>query len=639
MTNDDKHKQLADDALKKYDKESNALEHKGLMAKFVSALAIAFSVFQLYTAIFGVLDAQLQRAVHLGFGLALVYLLYPTRRAWLEDGVHPIDLVLAFLGAAAPAYLIIEYNELVLRAGTVTETDFLVGLLGVLLVIEATRRIVGLPMVCVVLIFLGYAFLGPEMPGVLAHRGLTPQQLVGHLFFTTEGIFGIPLGVSSTFIFLFILFGAYLESTGLGKFFIDLANALAGWASGGPAKVAVLSSGLMGTVSGSSVANVAGTGSFTIPMMKKLGYDKEFAGAVEAAASTGGQLMPPVMGAAAFLMAEFVGVPYIEIVKAAIIPAILYFTGVWLGVHFEAKRKGLKGIPKEELPRAWDIFRERGHLALPLVVIIYLLVSGYTPMRAALFAIVLSILASCLRASTRMKPIDVINGLEAGAKGVLGVLVACASAGIIIGVVTKTGVGLKLASALLSFAGGLMLPTMFFTMITALLLGMGVPTTANYVITSTIAAPALMQMGIPVLAAHMFVFYFGIIADVTPPVALAAYAGAAISGGNALKTGVNASKLAIAAFIIPYIFVLSPVILMINATPMGLVQTLITAMIGMIALSSSLIGHLVTDMNIVERIVLFVGGLLMIIPGAATDLGGLAVFAIVIFLQKRRQKQ
>ena len=638
MTTDNHHQQLADDALKKYDKESNAFEHTGFMAKFVSALAICFSVFQLYTAVFGVLDAQLQRAVHLGFGLALVFLLYPTFSRAKEKGLHILDYVLAFLGAAAPAYLVIEYKELVLRAGTVTDTDFFVGLVGVLLVIEATRRVVGIPMVCVVLLFLTYAFLGPDMPSMLAHRGLTPQQLVGHLFYTTEGIFGIPLGVSSTFIFLFILFGAYLESTGLGKFFIDLANAIAGWASGGPAKVAVLSSGLMGTVSGSSVANVAGTGSFTIPMMKKLGYDKEFAGAVEAAASTGGQLMPPVMGAAAFLMAEFVGVPYVEIVKAAVIPAALYFTGVWLGVHFEAKRKNLKGMPREELPKAWDIFRERGHLALPLVVIVYLLVSGYTPMRAALFAIVLSILASSLRKSTRMRPIDVVIGLEKGAKAVLGVLVACASAGIIIGVVTKTGVGLKLASALLSFAGGMMLPTMFFTMITALLLGMGVPTTANYVITSTIASPALVQMGIPVLAAHMFVFYFGIIADVTPPVALAAYAGAAISGGNALKTGVNASKLAIAAFIIPYIFVLSPVILMIDATPLALATTLVTAMIGMIALSSSLIGHLVTDMNLVERIVLFAGGLLMIIPGMVTDLGGFAVFALSILVQERRQK-
>ena len=547
---DDKNKQ-AEEVLKKYDKESNTQEYNGIIAKFITALAISFSIFQLYTAIFGVLDAQLQRAVHLGFGLALVYLLYPTRKKWSKNGLHPIDAILAILGAAAPAYILIEYNELILRSGLVTDLDFAVGLIGVILVIEATRRVVGLPMLFVVLLFLIYAFAGPYMPGLLAHRGVTPQQLISHLFYTTEGIFGIPLGVSSTFIFLFILFGAYLESTGLGKFFIDLANAIAGWASGGPAKVAVLSSGLMGTVSGSSVANVAGTGSFTIPMMKKLGYDKEFAGAVEAAASTGGQLMPPVMGAAAFLMAEFVGIHYIDIVKAAVIPAILYFAGVWLGVHFEAKRKKLKGIPRNELPKVWDLFRERGHLAIPLIVIVYLLVSGYTPMRAALFAIILSIVASFLRKSTRMKPIEIIKGLEKGAKGVLGVLIACASAGIIIGVVTKTGAGLKLASALLSFAGGMMLPTMFFTMITALLWGMGVPTTANYVITSTIAAPALVQMNIPVLAAHMFVFYFGIIADVTPPVALAAYAGAAISGGNALKTGVNASKLAIAAFIIP----------------------------------------------------------------------------------------
>jgi TRAP transporter 4TM/12TM fusion protein len=285
---------------------------------------------------------------------------------------------------------------LVLRAGLVSNTDLVVGAIGILLVIEAARRVVGLPMVCVVLVFLAYAFAGPYMPGVLAHRGLTVGQLVGHLYYTTEGIFGIPLGVSSTFIFLFILFGAYLESTGLGKFFIDLANSIAGWASGGPAKVAVLSSGLMGTVSGSSVANVVGTGSLTIPMMKKLGYHKNFAGAVEAAASTGGQLMPPVMGAAAFLMAEFVGVPYIDIVKAAVVPALLYFAGVWLGVHFEAKRGKLKGIPREQLPHFFTLLKERGHLALPLIIIVYLLVSGYTPMRAALVAIVLAILCSAL---------------------------------------------------------------------------------------------------------------------------------------------------------------------------------------------------------------------------------------------------
>ena len=632
-------KELAEEVLKKYDSDADTMQYTGLMAKFVSALAITFSIFQLYTATFGVLDAQLQRAVHLGFGLALVYLLYPSRKRWSRTKVHPLDVVLAILGAASPAYIVLEYQQLVLRSGTVTTPDLAVGLIGILLVVEATRRVVGIPMVTVVLCFIAYAFAGPYMPGVLAHRGLTLNQLVGHLYFTTEGIFGIPLGVSSTFIFLFILFGAYLESTGLGKFFIDLANSIAGWASGGPAKVAVLSSGLMGTVSGSSVANVVGTGSLTIPMMKKLGYHKNFAGAVEAAASTGGQLMPPVMGAAAFLMAEFVGVPYIDIVKAAVVPALLYFTGVWLGVHFEAKRSNLKGLPREQLPKMSRLLVERGHLAIPLVVIVYLLVTGYTPMRAALVAIVLSIICSALRKSTRMKPIEIVRGLDKGARNVLSVLVACASAGIVIGVVTKTGVGLKLASGLLTLSGGMLLPTMFFTMITAIVLGMGVPTTANYVITSTIAAPAIIQMGVPVLAAHMFVFYFGIIADVTPPVALAAFAGAGIAGGNALRTGVNAAKLAIAAFIIPYMFVLSPVILMIDATIPGLIVTTVTAIIGMIALSSALIGYLADNCRIYERILLIAGGLLLIDPGTVTDLTGIAIFAIILFFQIERKKK
>ena len=629
----------ADAVLKKYDRESNTVHYTGLPQKIIAAIAITFSIFQLYTATFGILDAQLQRAVHLGFGLALAYLLYPCRRAWTRDHFfHPIDVAFAILGAAAPAYIVIQYRELVTRAGSATTTDIVVGGIGILLVIEAARRVVGLPMVTVVLFFLAYAFLGPYMPGVLAHRGLSLEQLISHLYYTTEGIFGTPLGVSSTFIFLFILFGAYLESTGLGKFFIDLANAVAGWASGGPAKVAVLSSGLMGTVSGSSVANVVGTGSLTIPMMKKLGYNANFAGAVEAAASTGGQLMPPVMGAAAFLMAEFVGVSYIEVVRAAAIPALLYFTGVWLGVHFEAKRKQLKGIPRHELPNPLTLLKERGHLAIPLVVIVYLLVSGYTPMRAALVAIVLSIACAMLRKSTRMKPIEIVYGLERGAKAVLGVLIACAAAGIIIGVVTKTGVGLRLASGLIEMAGGMLLPAMFFTMITAIVLGMGVPTTANYVITSTIAAPALVQMGVPILAAHMFVFYFGIIADVTPPVALAAYAGAGISGGNALKTGVHASKLAVAAFIIPYIFVLSPVILMVDATPLALILATLSALAGMIAVSSALCGFLADHCRLYERALLVGAGLLMIKPGGTTDLIGCAIFAAILAMQYQRMK-
>lgn len=629
----------AEAVLRKYDSESNTRVLTGFMAKLVTAIAITFSLFQLYTSIFGVLDAHLQRAVHLSFGMALIFLMYPSRQSWSRSSVHPFDILLSIVGAAMPMYVVVYYGELVLRAGQITQADMVVGALGIVMVIEAARRVVGWPIVIVSLTFMAYGFAGPYMPDILAHRGLDIGDMVSHLYFTTEGIFGIPLGVSSTFIFLFILFGAYLEATGLGKFFIDIANAIAGWAAGGPAKVAVLSSGLMGTVSGSSVANVVGTGSFTIPMMKKMGYSKEFAGAVEAAASTGGQLMPPIMGAAAFLMAEFIGVPYFDVVKAAAIPAVLYYTGVWIGVHLEAKKNGLKGIPRNELPKFSELFVERGHLALPLAGIIYLLVAGYSPTRAALAAIVLAIFASFLRKSTRMKPMEIVEGLEKGAKGVLGVMIACASAGIIIGVVTKTGVGLKLAGALIDLAGGQLLPAMFFTMITSLILGMGVPTTANYVITSTIAAPALIQMGVPLMAAHLFVFYFGIIADVTPPVALAAYAGAGISGGNPMKTGVNASKLAVAAFVIPYIFVLSPALLMINTTPMELFWALVTSFIGMVGLGAAMIGYFLAPANPLMRLVFFVGGLMLIDPGLYTDIIGFGMLGAATMFQMMKRKR
>ena len=606
----------------------------GLWGYIINGICILFAAFQLYTATFGILDAHLQRAIHLTFGFLLIFLLYPTRQSWSKTKMNPIDVLFALAGACSAMYIVYNYNELVLRAGMNTETDFIVALIGTVLVFEAARRVVGWPMIIVALVFLLYAFFGPYVPGIMAHRGVGLEEMFDHLFFTTEGIFGTPMGVSSTFIYLFILFGAYLKATGLGKFFIDLANAIAGWAAGGPAKVAVLSSGLMGTVSGSSVGNVAGTGSFTIPMMKKLGYRPAFAGAVEAAASTGGQLMPPVMGAAAFLMAEFVGVPYFDVVKAAVIPAMLYYIGVWLGVHYEAKKFGLKGTPRDQLPKFKDLFLEKGHLAIPLIVIIYLLVSGYTPMRAALAAIALSIICACLRKSTRISFKQVIQGLIDGSKGVLGVLIACATAGIIIGVVTKTGVGLKVATALLDLAGGKLLPAMFFTMITSLILGMGVPTTANYVITSTIAAPALIQMQVPVLAAHMFAFYFGIVADVTPPVALAAYAGAGIAGANPMRCGVIAAKLAIAAFIVPYIFVLAPELLMINATAFTITYSALTAIIGMWGVSMAMIGFCQNLLNLPQRLAFLVGGVCMIIPGTLTDGIGIALIIVTFFWQK-----
>lgn len=638
MSSEEMREMTADEILRKYDQESDKRELTGLWDFIVKAICIVFAVFQIYTAAFGILDAHLQRSIHLSFGFILIFLLYPTFRSWSRSKMNWFDVLLGIAGVICSMYIVVFYKDLVLRAGLNTQTDFIVGLIGTVLVLEASRRVVGWPMVTVAILFLIYALLGPYVPGLLAHRGVGFEELVGHLFFTTEGIFGIPMGVSSTFIYLFILFGAYLEVTGLGKFFVDIANAVAGWASGGPAKVAVISSALEGTVSGSSVANVVGSGSFTIPMMKKLGYSKEFAGAVEASASTGGQIMPPVMGAAAFLMAEFVGVPYVDVAKAAAIPALLYYMGVWLGVHFEAKRCGLKGIPFNELPKWKTLLMEKGHLSIPLIVIIYLLISGFTPMRAALSATVLAILSSCLRKSTRISFKDVVDGLINGSKGVLGVLIACATAGIIIGVVTKTGVGLKMGTALLDLAGGQLLPAMFFTMITSLILGMGVPTTANYVITSTIAAPALIQLGVPVLAAHMFAFYFGIIADVTPPVALAAYAGAGISGGNPMKTGVIAAKLSIAAFLVPYIFVYNPQLLLINTTFAGMAWSTCTAIVGMVGISVSMIGYGIRPTNKLQRILFFVAGLLLVDPGALTDAIG-AVLLVALFGWQKMQNR
>jgi len=643
----------AQEILKKFDKESNYRIYSGFFAKFISALAIAFSVFQLYTAIFGVLDAMLQRSVHLSFGLALIYLLYPASKKWSFNKLHPLDAFLAVAGALSPMYIIINYQKLVLRAGTATPLDIVFGVIGILLVLEAARRVVGVPMVVIAVVFIIYAFIGPYIPGKLAHRGANFETLVQHLYYTTEGIFGIPIGVSSTFIFLFILFGAFLERTGLGQLFIDLANSVAGWAAGGPAKVAVISSALLGTVSGSSVANVVGTGSFTIPMMKRLGYKPEFAGAVEATASTGGQLMPPIMGAAAFLMAEFTGIPYSRIIGAAVVPAILYYFGVWAGVHFEAKKNGLRGLSREELPKLKNVITERGHLIIPLIAIIYLLVSGYTPMRAALWAIVLSIISSWLKKSTRIPPIEIVRALEAGARAALGVLAATACAGIIIGVVTLTGLGLKLGSVLVDIAGGKLIPTLFFTMLTSLILGMGVPTTANYVITSTITAPAVIMLlsrkaGLDpyavapaniILPAHMFAFYFGIIADVTPPVALAAFAGAGIAKANPMKTGLNASKLAIAAFLVPYIFVMNPQMLLFNINFLSFVWMLITSLIGIVAVASAVNGWLMTNTVWYERILGFVGGVLLIDPGLTTDLIGIGLVAILFISQFLRSKK
>ncbi|HLR51286.1 MAG TPA: TRAP transporter permease, partial [Candidatus Avamphibacillus sp.] len=477
------------------------------------------------------------------------------------------------------------------------------------------------------------------------HRGLTLSQLIDSMFFTTEGILGTPLQVSSTYIFLFLLFGAFLIQTGVGNYFNDLAISLAGRRTGGPAKVAIFSSALNGTISGSSVANTVTTGSYTIPMMKKLGYHRNFAGAVEAASSTGGQIMPPIMGAAAFLMIEFAGVGYWEIAKAATIPAALYFSGIWIMTHFEAKKLGLHGLPEEEIPRKREVLKKI-HLLIPILAIVWLLFDGFSIERTALYGILATIIVSLFRKDTRITPGRFIVALTSGARTALGVAAATACAGIIVGVVTKTGLGLKMGNGLVSLAGTIasspqvmLLLTLFFTMIASLILGMGSPTTANYIITSTIALPAILalndqlEVAIPVLAGHMFVFYFGIVADITPPVALAAFAATGISGGAPIRTGVNASKLAIAAFIIPYMFILQPELLMIDTTFWEVILILATAIAGMIAIGGGLIGFWYRKLHWAERIVSVATGLLLIYPGGYTDIAGLVVFVVMIGLQ------
>lgn len=678
----------AEAVLQKYDRESayrNRLSKP--LTMFTAVILIAFSVFQLYTSIFTI-PTQLLRAYHLSFVLFLVYLLFPAKKGMRKDTIPWYDWVLGFTALALVLYIPLNYEYLVKAMGNYSLLQTVIGILGILLVMEACRRVVGLPILIIVSVFLLYTLFGNYIPGTFGHRGNTFKQLSTHMYYTLSGLFGTPLGVSSTFIFLFILFGAFLEKTGVGKLFIDLANAIAGKRIGGPAKVAVISSALQGTVSGSSVANTVGTGSFTIPAMKRLGYKPEFAGAVEAAASTGGQLMPPIMGAAAFLMAEVTGFSYGRVVLSAIIPAILYFSGILISVHHEARKLGLKGLPDDEMPKLGQVMKERGHLLLPLAFMIYILASGLTPTFAALGAILTSLMAYsiqlwslipaagiiiglqtglpiewcaigaiavwmliCLfRRRLGFNPMDILDSLKNGARNVLAVAVACAMAGMIVGSVTLTGLGLKFATGLAQLAGDNIFLMMFFTMVASIVLGMGVPTTANYLITSTICAPAIIAMlmirdGVSqatmayIMSAHLFVFYFGIVADITPPVALAAMAGSAIARGDPFKTGVTATRIAIGAFIVPYIFVLNPAMLMIDVDIPEILLNVCTALLGMYALSGGLTGFVQDDCTWYERLILIGGGMAMIIPGILTDVIGLVVVGAIVVIQKLRYKK
>jgi len=657
-TNEKEMKEL----MQNLDKGQAYREHKCWRRYLTIAISIVFVAFQLYATLSGRITAQLLRATHLAFVQLLAFLLFPAAKNLPKNTLPWYDVLLGLIGASCWMYIVVNFQSLVRRAGNNTVLDVVIGIIGIIVLFESCRRIVGLPIMIIAAVFLTYAFVGKYLPGFLHHRGYSLQRVVCHMFYNTEGIMGTPIGACSTFIFLFILFGALLEKTGIGQFFIDVCNAIAGGASGGPAKVAVLSSALLGTVSGSSVSNTVGSGSFTIPMMKKLGYKSEFAGAVEASASTGGQLMPPIMGAAAFLMAESLGLPYVTIVKAAVIPAILYFTGIFITVHLEAKKLGLKGLPKSQLPKAGPLLLKKGYMILPLIVIIVFLCAGKTAVFAAMMGIyaclAIGVVTSlvdiiCKRAPTFTWK-DLIDVIAAASRNIISVAIACAMAGIIIGVVTLTGLGLKLGAGLVSLAHGKLFLTLLFTMIASIILGMGAPTTANYLITSTITAGAIIQLGVQPLAAHMFAFYFGIIADVTPPVALAAIAGAAIAKGKPMKTALNATKLAIGAFIIPYMFVYNPQMLMIDSTWVSVLFIVFTALIGMFGISVAFEGYavkktglfsysdkskgLITTADVIERLLFATAGLLCIIPETRTDIIGLCLMVALIVINVVQKK-
>ncbi|MGD9665905.1 MAG: TRAP transporter permease [Synergistaceae bacterium] len=629
-----------DDLMRKYDTEARFRALDGWQAKLVALIAIAMSCFHFYTSGFGLLLAQKQGAVHLAFTLCLVFLLYPaSSKQSKTSGIPFYDFILGAVGVASAMYLVVFFNELTTRAGLPTQTDLIMGFLLIVTLLEATRRISNPVLPCLAVAALLYCYFGRSLPEMIAHRGFSVQRIVNHMYLGTEGIFGTPLEVSSTFVFMFILFGSVLEKTGLGKFIIDLSMALAGWSTGGPAKVAVVSSGLMGTVSGSSVANVCTTGMFTIPLMKSVGYEPHFAGAVEAVASTGGQIMPPVMGAGAFIMAQFLGVPYLEVALAAVVPALLYYFAVMVQVHFEATRLGLKGIPWAQLPPLWPLIKSKGFLLIPLIAIIYFLIAGYTPLRAAFNGILVSFALSWLNKETRLTPTRILEAFQSGARGAIGVACACATVGMVVGMGTLTGLALRIANAIVTLAGGSKILTLFYTMLASIILGTGLPTTANFIVTSTMAAPALFKLGVPAKAAYMFVFYFGIAADLTPPVALAAYAGSGIAGSDPMKTGITAFKLALAGFLIPYIYVYNPMLLFIDVVPLQMVQAIFTAMLGVFLLSMFTIGYYKASIPLYLRLIAFAGALGLLIPGSMTDAGGIAVLVLIYVIQTAKAKR
>lgn len=608
--------------MEKYDRESNVRVWSGIPRQIVRYLLVAFTIYAVLINFLFPWETRIERASFVGAIVFLIFLVFPAKKGNKKENNIPwYDLVLALVGGFAYFYFVFNCKEIIAGGIMLSPLEVYLGLAGILVTLEACRRSVGIPIVIVSSCFLIY--------------GLTQKSLlltVYNVFYTTEGVIGTPIRACYNFIVLFVMFGSFLKQTGITDFFIDLANSVAGSSDGGPAKVAVISSALCGMVSGSSVGNTVTTGAVTIPLMKKTGYRPEFAGAVEAAASTGGQIMPPIMGAAAFLMAEYTSTDYGTIAMKAILPAVLYFAGVFLAVHLEAKKTGLRGIPKEELPNFFHILFTKGYLLIPLIALVIFILRT-TMALAAIIGTILAIILSMFRKDTRINVHRFFDALEETAKSTLTVGAACAVAGIIACIITTTGIGTQLISAIVSLSGGEMMIAMVLTMITCIILGMGVPTTANYVIMATTCAPILVEMGMPILCAHFFVFYFGIVADITPPVALAAYAGSAIAGSKPMKTAITATTLAIAAFIVPYCFGLNPALLFIDCTWYQGIQVVATALIGVYGVAAGLRGYAFDHMNMITRIVIIAGGLLLIDAGLVTDIIGIAIVIGISVMQ------
>lgn len=620
-----------DSVMKKYDRESNTRVWEGTPKLIVNCILASFSVFCIYVTLFATWLDEIRLTSFMAFIMFIGFLVFPAKKGTQKVNYMPwYDIVLTFLGTGSFLYFTFQANEIVSRF-KINTPEVIIGIIGILCLAELCRRSVGLPILCVAGALLVYALIwGSTNPSFWARI----TEYVRVLFYSKEGILSTPVNVCSKFIVMFIIFGAFLERTGIADFFIKISNSLVGRFSGGPAKVAVVASALEGMVSGSSVANTVGSGAVTIPLMKKTGYKPEFAAAAEASASTGGQIMPPIMGAAAFLMAETVGTSYSNIVVKAILPAVLYFAGVFITVHLEAKKEGLRGLTKEELPRLKPLLKQT-YLLLPLILLIYLVATSTRSIAyAAAIAIVVAIIVSMFNKEHRITPKRLLEALAAGGQGMITVAAACGVAGIIAGIIGVTGLAYMLFNGIVTLAGNKVIIALFLTMLCCIVLGMGVPTTANYCIMAATCAPILVQMGVPMIAAHFFVFYFGIVADLTPPVALAAYAGAAIAGANPMKTAVTSTKLAIGAFIVPYVFALNPTMLFINVTSVWeVVLICITSFVGIFAVSAALEGYFLKKMAWYERIISVAGGLLLIYPGLLTDLIGLFLALVVALLQ------